>query len=131
MPAPEHKSAAGRPPVAIGHVRLAVSDVPASIRFFADQGVRTIVSRGDFAVMELRGGTHLVLREADAPIADGTKAPFDLMVDDVDAAHRDATARNMNPSPIARGRIHDNFTVREPSGYVLTINSSHTGNRAV
>lgn len=75
------------------------------------------------AVLELRGGTHLVILPG-APEAGGD-APFDLMVDDLEATHADWTARGFEPSPIESGRVHSAFTVRDPDGYVVTVNSSH------
>src|SRR5438094_5834337 len=77
-----------RPPVAVGHVRLNVVDVGAAARWLETVGLRPIVTREELAVLELRGGTHVVVR-AEPPSAAGTGAPFDLMVDDIDAAHRD------------------------------------------
>ena len=61
----------------------------------------------------------------------GTAAPFDLMVDDIEAAHRDYMAKGLGPSDISRGRIHDSFHVAGPDGYDLTVNSSHAGGRPV
>ena len=51
-----------RPDIAIGHVRLLVGNVDKTTDFFVKLGIRTIVAQTDFAVLELRGGTHLVLR---------------------------------------------------------------------
>jgi len=82
-------------------------------------------------VLELRGGTHVVVRQAEQPPEPGTRAPFDLMVDDVDATHRDYAEKGLSPSPIRRGRIHDAFEVAGPAGWVFTINSSHASGRPV
>jgi catechol 2,3-dioxygenase-like lactoylglutathione lyase family enzyme len=113
----------GRPPVWIGHAVLTVSDVNRAADFWRELGMREIERNPHVAVLELRGGTHLVLVPG-APSAD-TDAPFDLMVDDLDATHALWTARGLEPSPIERGRIHATFTVREPDGYRVTISSSH------
>ena len=75
-----------RPPVAVGHVRLNCSDVGAAARWLETVGLRPIVTRDELAVLELRGGTHVVVRLADEARAPGTAAPFDLMVDDVDGS---------------------------------------------
>jgi hypothetical protein len=50
-----------RPPVAVGHVRLNVTDVSAAARWLVTLGLRPIVTRGELAVLELRGGTHVVV----------------------------------------------------------------------
>jgi hypothetical protein len=120
-----------RPPVAVGHVRLPVNDVAGAARWLETVGLRPIVTREELAVLELRGGTHVVLRRADPPVAPGTAAPFDLMVDDVDAAHRDYAAKGLSPSEIRRGRIHDSFEVAGPDGWAFTVNSSHASGKPI
>ena len=104
-----------RPPVAVGHVHLNVADVGAAARWLETVGLRPIVTMDGLAVLELRGGTHVVVRQAERPLEPGTKAPFDLMVDDVDAAHRDYAEKGLSPSPIRRDRIHDAFEVAGPT----------------
>jgi catechol 2,3-dioxygenase-like lactoylglutathione lyase family enzyme len=118
-----------RPDIAIGHVRLSVSNVADSTAFFVKLGIRTIVAQDDFSVLELRGGTHLVLRIWDAPVT--SPVDFDIMVDDIDAAHAKLKGYGLEVSEISRGRIHDNFEVQTPDRRALTINSSHAGDRAV
>ena len=120
-----------RPPVAVGHVRLNVIDVGAAARWLETVGLRPIVTMANLAVLELRGGTHVVVRQAEPPPAPGAGAPFDLMVDDIDAAHRDYAAKGLSPSAIERGRIHDSFSLPGPDGWMFTINSSHAGDRPV
>ena len=120
-----------RPPVAVGHVRLNVTNVSAAARWLETVGLRPIVTLDDLAVLELRGGTHVVVRQAEEPPAPGAGAPFDLMVDDVDAAHRDYAQKGLSPSPIRRGRIHDSFDVAGPDGWAFTVNSSHASGRPI
>lgn len=120
-----------RPPVAVGHVRIQVRDVGAAARWLETAGLRPIVTRDKLAVLELRGGTHVVVRQAEQPPAPGSAAPFDLMVDDIDAAHRDYTGKGLSPSPIRRGRIHDSFELPGPDGWIFTVNSSHASNQPV
>jgi len=119
-----------RPPVAVGHVRLPCGDVAAAARWLETVGLRPIVQMEELAVLELRGGTHVVVRKNEPPAA-GTIAPFDLMVDDIDASHRDYAGKGLSPSPISRGRIHDSFTVAGPSGWLFTVNSSHASGKPV
>jgi len=119
-----------RPPVAVGHVRLPCPDVAAAARWLETAGLRPIVQMDELAVLELRGGTHVVVRKSEPP-APGTQAPFDLMVDDIDAAHRDYAAKGLSPSEIARGRIHDSFALAGPGGWSFTVNSSHASGQPV
>ena len=120
-----------RPPVAVGHVRLPASDVAAAARWLETVGLRPIFASAELAVLELRGGTHVVVRQAGQTPQAGTAAPFDLMVDDIDAACRDYAAKGLAPSEISRGRIHDSFHLTGPDGHDFTVTSSHAGGRPV
>ena len=120
-----------RLPVAVGHVRLNVSDVGAAARWLETVGLRPIVTRDELAVLELRGGTHVVVRQVEQAPEPGTGAPFDLMVDDVDATHRDYAEKGLSPSPIRRGRIHDSFDLAGPDGWAFTVNSSHASGKPI
>ena len=119
----------GRPDIAIGHVRLSVGNVADTTRFFEELGIRTIFEQEAFAVLELRGGTHLVLRIWDEPEAGPVH--FDIMVDDIDAAHARLRDDGMEVTDISRGRIHDSFDVQTPDHRALTMTSSHAGERVV
>ncbi len=120
-----------RPKLAVGHVSLEVEDVGTAYAFFARHGMRDIFRGEDYGVLELRGGTHLVLSRAKATIEPGRKAPFDLMVDDIDEARAELTGAGVTATEIARGRIHDTFHIEGPSGYRFAVTSSHAGDRAV
>ena len=54
-----------RPPIAVGHVRLPASDVAAAARWLETVGLRPIFADAELAVLELRGGTHVVVRKAE------------------------------------------------------------------
>ena len=114
-----------RPVFAIGHMSMAVDDVREAYAFFAKYGMRGILERPAFAILELRGGTHLILSEAETSVEPGQRAPFDLMVDDVDAVHARFVADGVEATAIERGNIHDSFSVTGPSGYTIPFNSSH------
>src|SRR5947209_12302983 len=120
-----------RPPVAVGHVRLPATDVATAERWLLSVGLRPIFADDGLAVLELRGGTHVVVRKIEQPPTAGSAAPFDLMVDDIEAARRDYAAKGLGPSDISRGRIHDSFRLAGPDGHDFTITSSHSGGRAV
>lgn len=120
-----------RPLVALGHVTLEVSDIDASVDFLVSLGIREITRKDEFAVLELRGGSHIQLLKAKRPIAEGTLAPFDLMVDDIEATWSEYEARGLQPSEFKRGHVHTEFTIPAPDGYILTMTSSHTSGRVV
>ncbi len=112
-----------RPVVAIGHVGPhLVDDLAEATRFYVALGCRLIAELETLTVLELRGGTHLVLRAGERR---GGKAGFDIMVDDLDATHSQYAGLGFAPTPIQRGTIHDHFTVQDPAGWTLTITSSH------
>jgi hypothetical protein len=121
----------GRPPVWVGHVYLSVSDVPGAARWLESVGLRRIVVRDEAAVLEMRGGTHVVVRPGAAP---GGVAPFDLMVDDLEAAHSAYVEKGLAPSPIRQRQWrydHDSFELMGPDGWVFTVYSSHVGDQPV
>jgi catechol 2,3-dioxygenase-like lactoylglutathione lyase family enzyme len=114
-----------RPGVWVGHITLGVTDLERANRYWAGLGMREIERNQHVAVLELRGGTHLVLVPGSAPTASTAEVPFDLMVEDLDATHAAWNERGMHPSSIERGRIHDSFTITDPDGWVVTVSSSH------
>jgi len=114
-----------RPPIWVGHVAMYTPGVTQSSEFMQLLGMRLVAGGDEFAVLEMRGGTHLVLTSD--PDSALIKADFDLMVEDLDATHARYTELGLDPGDIERGKIHDNFELREPGGTVITINSSHVG----
>lgn len=113
-----------RPGVAIGHAFLNAPDPEAAVDFFAALGMRVLEKKPDFGLLELRGGTHLLLFPG-AAVAEGTPAGFDLLVDDLDAAHARFTAAGLAPSPIGPAPAHRAFTLRTPTGHTLTVLDTH------
>ena len=110
-----------RPAVSVGHVSVPANDIAKSAEFYISLGMREVVVNERIAVLELRGGTHLVVHPDD-PVE---SAAFDLMVDDIDASHAEWTALGYDPSEIERGDIHDRFTMSDPAGTMVTVLSSH------
>jgi catechol 2,3-dioxygenase-like lactoylglutathione lyase family enzyme len=113
-----------RPSVWIGHAVLQVSDIERAAEFWREMGTREVERNENVAIYELRGGTHLILVPSEGPIDDG-ELPFDLMVDDLEATREQWRARGLDPTPIEQGRSHSAFSVRDPDGYKVTVNSSH------
>jgi catechol-2,3-dioxygenase len=119
-----------RPPVWIGHVVLETDRLGESAAFMRKLGLRPIVERPQVAVFELRGGTHLVLIAKSA--INAGDAPFDLMVEDLHAAHQSFAALGLEPTPIERlSREHECFKLREPAGHIISIVSNHTSGQPV
>jgi catechol 2,3-dioxygenase-like lactoylglutathione lyase family enzyme len=111
-----------RPAVWVGHLAMTAADPARSHDFYAEVGMRTVHRSDDMAILELRGGTHLLLlRGAATP----GPAPFDLMVDDLDATRAAWHTIGLPVSEVAHGSIHDQFTLTDPDGHELTVQSSH------
>ncbi|MEO0494700.1 MAG: VOC family protein [Actinomycetota bacterium] len=122
---PESTQTDPRPAVAIGHIGPhRVTDLDAAVGFFEQLGMRTVAVMPAMAILELRGGTHLIVRRVDQ-LEIGAQASFDLMVDDIDATHAALAAAGLSPTAIERGGIHSSFTVTDPSGTIVAITSSH------
>ena len=81
--------------------------------------------------IELRGGTHLIINRSRKKIGEGTVAPVDLMVDDVEAMRAYCQKKRLKPSKITSGSVHSSFHVPGPDGWSIKITSSHTGGRPV
>jgi hypothetical protein len=92
-------------------------------------GMRPMVQRPEVAVLELRGGTHLVLIAKPEVMAG--EAPFDLMVEDLQATRQHLIGLGLAPTPIERASPdHERFLLREPAGHVITFFSSHVSGPA-
>ena len=112
-----------RPAVAIGHIGpLIVSSIPDAVAFYADLGMRTVMVGPDMAILELRGGTHLILRRGEAS---GGRAPFDLMVDDLDGVRDQLQRSGVSLGPVRSGGVHRTFDLLDPDRHRVSITSSH------
>ena len=119
-----------RPLAATGHLMLRATGARAAAERLVEVGVRQIMIRDGFAVLELRGGTHIVVQEARAEGM--TDAPFDLMYDDLDAAHASFREQGFSVSEIRdSGRVHRSFQAVAPEQYRIRVLDSHVGNRVV
>ena len=120
VPRPDN---ANRPGIWIGHVAITADDLEASYEFYLGLGMRSIVLNERIGVLELAGGTHLVLVPRGADGGLGLAAGVDLMVDDLDAAHQAWTEHG--PSEIHKGGVHRTFRFRDPSGNEIAVHDSH------
>lgn len=133
------------PDFAIGHLSLIVGDVAACHRFYADLGLRTFDKGESMAILELRGGTHLLLFQRGAPDS-GVESPFDgargtsvdLMIagrsrEELEAVRGRLVAHGHAPEPIADRRFfgHYVFKAKDPDGNEVTVSTSHAGNLPV
>ena|SRR5438270_2162611 len=119
-----------RPPVWIGHVVLETDRLEATAEFMRKLGMRPVFQSQGVSILELRGGTHLVLVAKQQVVAGD--ASFDLMVEDLQATHEQFSSLGLAPSPIGPSTAnHTCFTVREPAGHVISFYSNHVSGRPV
>jgi catechol 2,3-dioxygenase-like lactoylglutathione lyase family enzyme len=114
----------------VGHVVLETDRLEETEQFMRQIGMRSIVKRPEVAVLELRGGTHLVLIAK--PEITAGEAPFDLMVEDLRATHEYFVSLGLEPTAIERATPeHERFLLREPAGHVITFFSNHVSGQPV
>ena len=101
---------------------MSVSDPPRAHDYYVGLGMRSVLRGDDFAITELRGGTHLVLEAGEVEPGD---APFDLMVEDLPATHTRFRDAGLDVSDIITGDIHDVFVLADPDGKRIVVFSSH------
>lgn len=111
-----------RPPLWIGHVVMTVSDPQRSHDYYAGLGMRSVESGEEFAIVELRGGTHLLFEPGPSEPGD---APFDLMVDDLGTTHERFRRAGLDVSEIITGDPHDVFVLTDPDGKRIVVFNSH------
>jgi len=110
-----------RPRFAIGHLGLPANDVDKLTEFYTAIGMRPVVNLGRMSIIELRGGTHIILSKSDV----AGSGSLDLIVDDIDETWAVLADAGANPTPITRGSPHDAFTAADPEGNELVVRSTH------
>ena len=119
-----------RPGVWVGHVVLETSKLNETEQFMRKIGMRPIVNKADFAVLELRGGTHLVLIAKPEVVAGD--ATFDLMVEDLRAMREYFEDLGLAPTSIDKvPPDHERFFIREPAGHRIAFFSNHVSGKPV
>ena len=122
------------PALAIGHVSLRVSDVKVAAGFYRTLGLRGVMETPGLAILELRGGSHLMLFRAKGTPRAGRVRSFDLMLDgDIQVFRTSLEQAGLPVTEIADDRLsrHQWFEVTDPDGHVLSIYTSHTEGRPV
>lgn len=112
-------------PIAVHHVSINVTDVPAALGFYVDVlGFTPRDDRPDFpfagAWLDV-GGQQLHLIEGNVPPSNGQH--FAVLVDDLDAAVAELRAAGVtisDPSPVGAGR---QAFVSDPSGNLVEIHA--------
>jgi catechol 2,3-dioxygenase-like lactoylglutathione lyase family enzyme len=134
------------PAAALGHFVMKVANLGVSYRFYADLGLRPVGIYPDVAIIELRGGTHILLfpENDEAPFSLtpsrlGQRAAFfnehlDLLINGKTRGELEAYRAILLKNGIAAGEIarerffgHDYFELADPDGHGITVYTSHAG----
>jgi hypothetical protein len=134
------------PAAALGHFVMKVANLGVSYQFYADLGLRQIGIFQDVGIIELRGGTHVLLipenEEAPftlAPSRTGQRGAFfrehiDLMINGKTRDDLEAHRATLLKSGIDAGEIapelffgHHYFQLTDPDGHGITVYTSHVG----
>ena len=134
------------PAAAFGHFVLKVNDIDISYQFYAKLGLRPFGIFPELAIIELRGGTHILLFNNNdelpfslSPSHLGQRGAFsserlDLMIDsksrsDLELYRTSLIEHGLSADEIARDQFfgHYYFQLADPDGNGITVYTSHTG----
>ncbi|MEM7274299.1 MAG: VOC family protein [Actinomycetota bacterium] len=110
-----------RPRFAIGHISVPANDPGRLAEFYEAIGMRRVARMPGAAIIELRGGTHLVFTTRGV----AGNHTLDLIVDDLDETRAVLVAAGATPSDTWRQGPHLTFTTTDPEGNTLVVNSTH------
>src|ERR1700727_1376500 len=130
--------------LAVGHLVLKVSDLRSSCQFYSNLGMPPFAIDEKVAIIELRGGTHLLLLEVDQPAGEGVaesltgqfqerfSEQFALMIKWNGLNELKQYRSELISRGIAAGDIPDEtffghhlFCIKDPDGNGITIYTSH------
>jgi catechol 2,3-dioxygenase-like lactoylglutathione lyase family enzyme len=134
------------PIAALGHFVMKVNDLDISYQFYSRLGLRPIGIFPDLAIIELRGGTHILIfsKNDELPFSLssshlGQRGAFfnerlDLMIDgksksDLELYRTTLVEKGLSVDAIAQDQFfgHDYFQLADPDGNGITVYTSHTG----
>src|ERR1700677_3103087 len=130
--------------LAVGHLVFKVANLKSSCQFYSNLGIPPFAIDGKVAIIELRGGTHLLLFEVDQPgledVAESLTGQFqkrfsekfDLMIKGKGLSELKKYRSELISRGIAAGEIPDEtfyghhlFCIKDPDGNGITIYTSH------
>ena len=130
--------------LAVAHLVFKVADLKLSCQFYSNLGIPPFAIDGNAAIVELRGGTHLLLLEVDQLAGEGLaesvtgqfherfSEQFDLMIKGKGLNELKQYRSELINRGIAAGEIpaetffgHHLFCIKDPDGNGITIYTSH------
>jgi catechol 2,3-dioxygenase-like lactoylglutathione lyase family enzyme len=138
------------PAAAFGHFIMKVNDIDVSYQFYAKLGLRPFGKFPDLAIIELRGGTHILLFRKNDELPSSLRSShlgqrgasfnerLDLVIDgksrsDLELYRTTLTEKGLSVDPIAQEQFfgHDYFRLADPDGNGITVYTSHSGELSV
>ena len=138
------------PAAALGHFVMKVNDIDTSYQFYTKLGLRPFGKFPDLAVIELRGGTHILLfsKHDELPFSLASShlgqrgASFnerlDLMIDsksrgELELYRTTLIEKGLSVDAIAQDQLygHHYFQLADPDGNGITVYTSHSGELSV
>ena len=120
------------PEIGVGHIAVTVSDVAASARFYASLGLQPCHEGGGIAILELRGGTHLLLFSQEVAAAIPTVERVDLMISgrtrsELEAYRDGVLALGLKAAPIPNEDFYGHYmlSLSDPDGNEVIVATSH------
>ena len=130
--------------LAVGHLVFKVADLKSSCQFYSNLGLPPFAIDEEVAIIELRGGTHLLLLEVDQQAGEDVAESltgqfhkrfserFDLMIKGKGLNELKKYRLELITRGIAAGEIPDEtffghhlFCIKDPDGNGITIYTSH------
>jgi len=140
----EKKTVVNSELLSVAHLILKVSDLKSSCQFYSNLGIPPFAVDGKVAIIELRGGTHLLLFEFDNLVREGLaesstgqfhkrfSEKFDLMIKGKGLNELKKYRLELISRGIGAGEIPDEtffghhlFCIKDPDGNGITIYTSH------
>jgi len=130
--------------LAVAHLVFKVADLKSSCQFYSNLGLPPFATDEKVAIIELRGGTHLLLLSVDEPAGEDIaesltgqfhkrfSEQFDLMIEGKGLDELKKYRSELISRGIAAGEIpeesffgHYLFCIKDPDGNGITIYTSH------
>ena len=132
------------PELAVAHLVFKVADLKSSCQFYSNLGIPAFAIDEEIAIIELRGGTHLILLSVGQLVGEGVAESltgqfherfserFDLMIKGKGLNELKKYRLELISRGIAAGEIPDEtffghhlFCIKDPDGNGITIYTSH------